>query len=82
MTRQIRHEAVLTTGAIGHAAAFQLRFRSLFDEDKQVRCPCDASGHVVMDELSERARNSYLFARAIVGRLFAAPEVVAALQAK
>jgi hypothetical protein len=31
-----------------------------------------------MDALSERDRTSYLFARAMVGRLYAAPQLVAA----
>jgi hypothetical protein len=58
-------------------AAFQLRFHSLVGEANEFACPCDAEGHVVMDELSERARSSYLFARAMVGRLYAHPEITA-----
>ena len=57
--------------------AFQLRFRSLAGEASEFSCPCDAAGHVVMDEMSERARSSYLFARATVGRLYAPPEITA-----
>jgi hypothetical protein len=64
------------TEAMGHGAAFHLRFRPMFREGK-FSCPCDATGHVAMDELSERARNNYLFARAMVGRVYARPEVTA-----
>lgn len=59
---------------------FQLRFRSLFTDGETLVYPCNASGHVVMDALSERARSSYLSARATVGRLHAPPQVIAAPQ--
>jgi hypothetical protein len=38
--------------------------------------PCDAQGHVEISGLSERSRNDYLFARAVVGREFSAPSLV------
>jgi hypothetical protein len=59
---------------------FQLRFCSLFTDGKAFVFPCNASGHVVMDALSERARSSYLFARATVGRFYAPPQVIATPQ--
>ncbi len=37
--------------------------------------PCDAQGHVALDRLSERARQNYLFARAMIGRDFAWPRI-------
>lgn len=58
------------------AAAFFLRFRSLFDEGRALSFPCDAEGRVHLDALSERARTNYLYARAVVGREFTAPVVV------
>jgi hypothetical protein len=42
-------------------ADFQLRFRPLFTDREAFVVPCSASGQVVMDALSERVRNSYLF---------------------
>lgn len=54
---------------------FQLRFQSLFDAGRGYAFPCDAAGHVDMDALGERARNSYLYARAVVGREFSTPKV-------
>lgn len=60
----------------GDRAGFHLRFRSLFREGRGYSFPCDASGKVDMDHLSEPARLNYLFARALVGRDLQVPEVV------
>jgi hypothetical protein len=57
--------------------AFRLCFRSLFDSGRGFAFPCDGAGQVALDELSERARNNYLYARAMVGRELAVPEVEA-----
>jgi hypothetical protein len=54
---------------------YVLRFQSLFDEGRAFAFPCDAQGHVDLDALSERARNNYLYARAVIGREVAMPEV-------
>lgn len=56
-------------------AAFELRFQSLFDEGRALAFPCDASGHVDLDALSERSRGNYFFARSVIGRDFAQPAV-------
>jgi hypothetical protein len=55
---------------------YQIRFRSLFDAGRALAFPCDASGQVPLDELSDRARHNYLYARAVVGREFYCPEVL------
>jgi hypothetical protein len=55
--------------------AHQLRFASLFDPGRGIAIPCDANGEVQMDELSDRLRNAYLGARALVGREYAYPVV-------
>ena len=55
--------------------AFELRFQSLFDSGRGFSFPCDPSGHVDLDGLSDRARNNYLYARAMVGRELAVPAV-------
>ncbi|MEO8250120.1 MAG: hypothetical protein ABI589_12195 [Burkholderiales bacterium] len=57
------------------AEAFELRFQSLFDTGKALAFPCTASGEVDLDTLSECARRNYLFARAVVGRMFEWPAV-------
>jgi hypothetical protein len=54
---------------------FELRFQSLFDSGRGFAFPCDPQGRVDLDQLSERARNNYLFARALVGRELAVPAV-------
>jgi len=55
------------------AVLFEIRFMSLYLQGRGVAFPCDALGHVDMDALSERARNNYLYARAMVGRENALP---------
>lgn len=57
-------------------AAYELRFRSLFDEGRALAFPCDEQGHVDLDALSPRALNNYCYARALVGREFYLPMVV------
>jgi hypothetical protein len=57
--------------------SFELRFRSLFQEGRALAFACDAEGRIDLDRLSDRARHSYLYARALVGRDFAQPEVTA-----
>ena len=54
---------------------FELRFQSLFDRGRGYAFPCDRGGHVDLDRLSERARNNYLYARAMVGRELETPAV-------
>ncbi len=57
--------------------AYELRFRSLFDQGRGLAFPCDPAGHVNLDSLSERARDNYLYARAMAGREYASPAVMA-----
>jgi hypothetical protein len=69
MDTQLRHDRQAS------ADAFELRFRSLFDEGRALAFPCDARGRVDFDLLSERARANYFYARAMCGREFATPDV-------
>jgi len=55
---------------------YELRFESLFQSGRALAFPCDARGGVRLDALSERARQNYLFARAVVGREYAAPIIL------
>jgi hypothetical protein len=59
--------------------AFEVRFESLFNAGRAFTFPCDATGHVNIDGLTDRARGNYFFARGMVGRDFAAPSVVPAM---
>lgn len=73
----------MNTSAACHAPAatvfsHELRFASLYHSGRGVVVPCDASGRVDMDALPERLRNAYLGARAMVGREYLFPTVLAA----
>ena len=57
------------------AGKYELRFESLFKQGRAMAFPCDETGHVILDELSERARSNYLYARAVVGVEFAYPTI-------
>lgn len=57
---------------------YELRFQSLFHSGRALCFPCDASGAVQLDGLSDKARENYLFARAVVGREYASPVVQSA----
>jgi hypothetical protein len=57
------------------APKYELRFQSLFQDGRVLAFPCDSEGRVELDALSDRARNNYFYARAAVGREFAAPAV-------
>ena len=67
--------AATSTAAGTLVPAHELRFDSLFHPGRGVTVPCDASGRVDMDTLTERLRNAYLAARAMVGRDYACPRV-------
>jgi hypothetical protein len=53
----------------------QIRYQSLANAGRALCFPCDAAGHVPLDDLTDRARENYLFARAVVGRDFAFPVI-------
>lgn len=57
------------------APTHRLCFDSLFREGHGYAFPCDGGGRVDLDGLSERARANYLYARAVVGRELATPQV-------
>lgn len=54
---------------------YELRFESLFHAGRALAFPCDAHGGVMLDALSEKALQNYLFARAVVGRDYASPTI-------
>ncbi len=58
---------------------YLLRYESLFHPGRGVAFPCDERGRVELDALTEPARENYFYARAVVGREYAAPAVVPAL---
>ncbi len=54
---------------------YELRFTGLFNRGRGFAFPCDAQGHVNIDELSEQGRVNYFFARTVVGSELSAPVV-------
>lgn len=61
-------------------ARFELLFLSLFDDGRGYAFPCDATGQVDLDALSERLRMNYLYVRKLIGRDFSPPAVRPTLQ--
>jgi hypothetical protein len=55
---------------------YEIRYQPLSKYGHAVSFPCDEQGHVHLDALSDRARNTYLYTRAVVGREYAAPAVL------
>ena len=53
---------------------YEIRFNSLY-RGRGMCFPCDEKGEVELDALSDRARENYLYARAVVGVEFAYPPV-------
>ena len=62
---------------IERGARFEIRFQSLFREGRGLAFPCNAAGLVDLDALTDQGRRNYLFARAMIGREFAMPSVLA-----
>ena len=54
---------------------YELRFRSLYEPGRGYTFPCDAAGRVDLDALSDGERQSYLYARALVGGELSVPAV-------
>lgn len=55
-------------------ATHVLSFQAIHS-NRRLEFPCDAAGVVLLDLLSERARNNYFLARVTQGRDYLAPEV-------
>lgn len=54
---------------------YELRFVSLFNRGRGFAFPCDANGRVEIDQLSERGRLNYFYARVVVGFELSGPTV-------
>ena len=72
----------MRTATLHATTTHYLLFGSLFPSVRSLSFPCDPTGHVDLDEMSERARDNYLFARTVVGRDYGVPVVVAATEAR
>ena len=58
------------------SSCYELRFAGLFNAGRGYAFPCDAEGHVDIDNLGGLARANYLYARTVVGREFFTPVVL------
>ncbi|WP_423600682.1 hypothetical protein [Roseateles sp. MS654] len=67
--------SLLQIAADASAPQFEIRFESMFDAGRAMSFPCDPQGHVDLDSLPARARNNYLFARAMVGKDYLPPAI-------
>jgi len=56
------------------APALVLSFQAIHSS-KRLEFPCDDKGIVLMDNLTERAKANYLYARAMLGREYLTPQV-------
>jgi hypothetical protein len=65
-----------TTASCATAHRFQIRFPSVSTHGHSMAFPCDAEGNVDLDGLSDESRCDYLFARIMMRRECASPEVV------
>ena len=64
------------TQTVNPPTQFEVRFDPLFNAGCGLAFPCDEAGRVDLDALSERARNSSFYARAMLCRQYAIPRVV------
>jgi hypothetical protein len=65
-----------TATSVAPAVHFEVWFDSLFNHGRGLVFPCDETGRVEIDALSERGRINYFLARATLGRDYARPRVV------
>lgn len=70
----------MSTATLADPALYVLQFPPLQPHGSSLRFPCNASGVVALNSLSERARNNYFLARHGVGRDFSRPSVESVLK--
>jgi hypothetical protein len=64
-----------STGTLLPEARYELRYTDLHHHGRGFACPCDAQGHVDIEDLPDRTLVNYLFARALVGKELSLPTV-------
>jgi hypothetical protein len=69
------HFMIDSPAVAAREARYELRFIGLFNRGRGYAFPCDAEGHVDIDEFTDRTRSSYLHAQAVVGNELSAPIV-------
>jgi hypothetical protein len=71
---------MIESSSSSSASNYQLCFKSLFETGRGFAFPCDPRGEVDLDRMSEKARNNYFYARAMIGRELTYPAVEPTLQ--
>jgi hypothetical protein len=73
-------DSAMNTNRASHSvrARFELCYRSLSPHRCGFAFPCNERGQVNLDELSDEARENYLYARAMVGRDLLQPQILMA----
>jgi len=64
-----------TSTSAASDSRYELLFPCLFKPGRGFAFPCDAAGNVTIDELCERRRDNYFYARAVVGKELSPPLV-------
>lgn len=59
----------------GTACTHELLFGSLYAHGPNIVVPCNETGNVDIDSLSQRMRDTYFWARAMIGREYLYPAV-------
>ena len=65
----------MEANAVPTATQYELRYPDRRDPGRGYAFACDASGHVDIDQLDQRDRIDYLYARVVAGHLLARPFV-------
>ena len=61
---------------MSHLTRYRLLFQPLLTDRQILSFPCDESGCVDLDALSEGAKLTYYYARTVIGREFSRPSVL------
>ncbi|ACB35494.1 conserved hypothetical protein [Leptothrix cholodnii SP-6] len=65
----------VSSSASNPCGGYRLEFRPLQSSNRGLAFLCNAAGRVPLDQLSRSDFNTYLYARALVGRVFGRPAV-------
>jgi hypothetical protein len=76
LKEQRNSEVIMKTTSSMLGALYEIHYDPIDLHGKPLIFPCDAEGHVPLDELSDTARIEYLYARAVVGVEYDRPAVL------
>jgi len=64
-----------SSAAVTSDSRYELLFPCLFKPGRGYAFPCDADGNVAIDDLCDRSRDNYFYARAVVGMELSVPTI-------